>query len=129
MKRGMLILALTLAACSGSHGSKDKVTTFGFADSSTFVRSRVVRRVHHDGSESVHGETLHDYAPNVAITLRVIEDVDLDKNGALKHADIKIWNTYGTTDQKKRVILDPAAGTLKVTRPGGSAIWSGAGSE
>ena len=122
MRRAPLLLTILAAACSSGHG-RSNVHAYGFRDANGYFAARVLRTIHGDGSETVHGEAVQDYTPALDVTLRVIDDVELDPTGRLVSADTKVWNTFGTTDQKKRVILDPQAGTVKVTRPGGSTVW------
>jgi len=125
MRRIVAAVAL-LVVVTGCHDSSKLATvkTYQFADSSGAVRSKVTRTILQDGSEILHGETIADFLPNVAVTERVEEDVHLDASGKLVTAEVQVWNTLGTTEQKKYVMMDAAAGTIHVTRPAGSVDWT-----
>jgi len=106
---------------SPDQGIDDEVFNYNFV--SMWAKATVERRVHGDGSESLHGETVVDLSLVAPITLRAIEDVDLDADGVLTLADIHIWNTIGDVESEKRVTLVPGSGEVTITRPAGMFVW------
>ena len=112
---------MTPDGASPDSGNDDLVLAYNFV--SMWASSTVERRVHSDGSESLHGETLVDLSLMAPIVLRAIEDVDLDADGVLKSADIHILNTIGDVESAKRIQLDPEAGEVRISRHAGMFVW------
>jgi alpha-beta hydrolase superfamily lysophospholipase len=112
-----------VAAGCGGHSKGHGPTVYSFTTPDGSVQSRIEETDLADGSQKFHGETIEDFRPGYPLALRLLEDVEIDSSGRLVHADLSIHNTVGATEIVKRVVFDPAAGEVRVTRPSGSTIW------
>lgn len=118
---GVSLVAVTVGCSGGGGGGTDEdVRVWFFTGPSG--DARVEQTIHDDGSESLRGETVIELSAD-GVTLRAIESAELDPEGRLVSLDAHLWNTLGTTDIQKRVVVDVAAGQVRVTRPAGSVHW------
>lgn len=126
LPRVLVLAALAVAAGCGSGGGEDRpeVQRYYYADASDTrsVKASVERTLHADGTEELRGRTVHDVA--VYMRTESIEHVVLAPDGRLVSADLHYRNRTGAVVHEKRVIYDPEAGTVSVTRPSGHTLWT-----
>lgn len=101
-------------------------TTFWQAASSDgrTLQAVLTRTPRDDGGWTFTGTTRFDYTAAIAYTATLTETIELGPDGALERADVANVTTLGTTELRRRSIVDVATHTVRETRPAGYTEWT-----